>query len=373
MHLLHKPSDTPEATELGPRTALNGEPLEPQLAETAAAQSKGWIGPEHVDAIRKFFTNLPVWVDLTTREQSEATLVDVAAGLGPDDLSKAAAKLATLIDQDGPEPDDSQRARKREIRLGRQGADGMSRLTGWLDPESRATWEPILAKLGAPGMCNPGDSEPRVSGTPSQAQIDGDTRTLGQRNHDAFTAIGRTALMSGELGQHNGLPVTVIVSTTLQDLQAACGSAVTAGGTLVPMRDLIRMASHAIHYLSIFDEHTHDSLYLGRTRRLASVGQRIVLHDRDRGCTFPGCPVPAYGTQVHHINGWAKANGQTNIDEEVLACPADNRLAELGWLVRIRNGVVEWIPPAHLDTGQARVNFHHHPERLLAPPGEDDT
>ena len=78
-------------------------------------------------------------------------------------------------------------------------------------------------------MCNPDDCEPCTSGTPSQAQIDGDSRNLGQRQHDAFVAIGRSALASGELGQHNGLPVTVIVSTTLQDLEKAAGPAVSTG------------------------------------------------------------------------------------------------------------------------------------------------
>ena len=79
--------------------------------------------------------------------------------------------------------------------------------------------------------------------------------------------------------------------------------------------------------------------------------------------------MPGYGTQVHHTKGWVRGNGQTNIDEEVLACGADNRLAEEGWTVQIRDGVVEWIPPPELDVGQARFNYVHHPERLLAEPG----
>jgi hypothetical protein len=307
-------------------------------------------------------------VDPEIRDLSQGTLVRIATGSGPEELRKAADKLATAIDQDGPAPDDTERTRKRTITLGPQGPDGTSRLSGWVDPQWRATWEPILAKVAAPGMCNPEDCEPRTSGTPSQAQIDGDTRSAGQRTHDAFTAIGRTALSSGELGQHNGIPVSVIVSTTLQDLQAAAGSAVTGGGSLLPMADLIRMASHALHYLVVFDKHTNEPLYLGRTRRLASVGQRIVLHARDRGCTKPGCTVPGYNTQVHHTTGWAKHHGQTNIDEETLACPGDNRLAEEGWTVTIRNGVAEWIPPPALDTGQTRINYYHHPERLLAEP-----
>jgi len=353
-----------EAKELGPRTALNGEPLEPLLAPTATAQSNGAIGPEHVTEIRSFLDKLPARVDPEVRKLSEKTLVAVGSTTGPEEVRKAAEKLAAAIDQDGPKPDDRDRARKRGMTIGPQQADGMSRITGLLDPEARATLEPALAKYAAPGMCNPEDHEPRTSGTPSQEQIDSDTRNHGQRTHDAFIAITRTALSSGELGQHNGLPVTVIVTTTLQDLEAARGSGVTGGGSLLPMADLIRMASHAHHYLAVFDKRTNEALYLGRTKRLASVGQRIVLHARDRGCTKPGCTVPGYGAQVHHTNGWAK-NGQTNIDEVVFACGGDNRLAEEGWTVTVGPDGVQWIPPPAIDVGQARLNYLHHPERLL--------
>ncbi|MGE2691354.1 HNH endonuclease signature motif containing protein, partial [Mycolicibacterium pulveris] len=34
-------------------------------------------------------------------------------------------------------------------------------------------------------------------------------------------------------------------------------------------------------------------------------------------------------------------------------------------------GEVEWIPPPGLDTGQARINYYHRPERLLRPDDED--
>ena len=36
-----------------------------------------------------------------------------------------------------------------------------------------------------------------------------------------------------------------------------------------------------------------------------------------------------------------------------------------GWTTRINaDNDVEWIPPPELDTGQARVNDYHRPERL---------
>ena len=62
-----------------------------------------------------------------------------------------------------------------------------------------------------------------MSGTPTQEQIEGDHRSLGRRQLDAMVAVGRMVMASGNLGQHNGLPVTVIITTTLQDLEAAAG------------------------------------------------------------------------------------------------------------------------------------------------------
>jgi hypothetical protein len=56
------------------------------------------------------------------------------------------------------------------------------------------------------------------------------------------------------LGAHNALPLTMIATPTLEDLQAKTGVAHTGGGTVVPMSDLIRMAAHSYHYLLLFDK-----------------------------------------------------------------------------------------------------------------------
>jgi Domain of unknown function (DUF222) len=134
------------------------------------------------------------------------------------------------------------------------------------------------------------------------------------------------------------------------------------------------MASHAHHYLTIFDKHTGHGLHLGRTRRIASADQRIVLHARDRGCTRPGCTVAGVHCQVHHaVSDWAD-DGHTNVDDLTLACPHDNRMVKPGcWRTRKRkDGRTEWIPPPHLDSGQSRVNDYHHPENYLLPDEGDE-
>jgi hypothetical protein len=276
-----------EAAELGPRRALTGDPLPPVLAVTAAAQALGLINGEHVEVIRKTIARLPGFIDALTGEQLEVDLVRVAVGVGPKELKDTAALRLFLLDQDGPAPDDTERARRRGANVGKQGRDAMSSVTANLTPEAKAVWEVLFAKYAAPGMCNPDDPEPCTSGPPTQAQIDNDHRTLEQRQHDALLVIGRIALMSGDLGQLNGLPVSLIIRTTLQDLQSRAGVGTTGAGTLIPIKDVIRMASHANHYLAVFDHATGSALDLFRARRTASPAQRIMLIARDGGCTKP--------------------------------------------------------------------------------------
>ncbi|OBK48148.1 HNH endonuclease signature motif containing protein [Mycobacterium sp. 1081908.1] len=357
-----------DAEDLGERRALTGEALAPQLAATALAQREGVVGDGHVRVIRSFFTHLPTDIDLATREAAEADLADKARHYRPDEVAKYAQRIMDWLHPDG-QFSDQQRARRRGITLGTQEFDGMSRITGLLTPELRAAVEAMLAKLAAPGACNPEDETPAVDTAPDEDAVRRDTRSAAQRNHDALLAGLRALFASGNLGTHNGLPVSIVVTTTLQDLEAATGKALTGGGTLVPMSDVIRWAGHAHHYLAIFDHAKPLALY--HTKRLASPAQRIVLYARDRGCTKPGCDAPAYHSQVHHVTGW-KATRRTDIDDLTLACGPDNRLAEKGWTTRTNTrGETEWIPPPHLDRGQPRTNSFHHPERFLRDTDDD--
>lgn len=362
-----------EADLLAQRQAVTGPSLPPTLPATAAAQAHGLINAEHVEVIRKSINKLPSWADAATRERFELDLVRTAAKVGPKELADTAELTLFLLDQDGPEPTDLERSRKRGVRKSKQGADGMVELRAMLTPEAWAVWEAIFAKYAAPGMCNPDDPEPCTSGTPTQAQIDNDRRSLAQRQHDALVAIGRIALMSGELGRLNGLPVSIIIRTTLQDLESRAGVGTTGGGTLMPIADVIRLAAHANHYLAVFDKATGSALDLFRTKRTASPAQRIMLIARDGGCTKPCCTVGAYGSQAHHVVADWTDGGNTNIDELGLACGPHNRSVNTdgGWTTRMNDRCeVEWLPPPDLDTGQARLNYYHRPERLLRPDDE---
>ncbi|MEE2854613.1 MAG: HNH endonuclease signature motif containing protein [Actinomycetota bacterium] len=359
-----------EARDLGPRHGLTGEPIPPALAATAAAQRDGTLGAGQVAVIRTFYHRLPGWVDAATREQAEARLAKEGSRFRPEQLAALAKTLADCLNPDGTYRDED-RARQRGLMLGNQQADGMSALRGWLTPEARATLEAVLAKLAAPGMCNPLDDTPCIDGAPTQEAIEHDPRSAAQRNHDGLNAALRGILASGELGQHNGLPASIIVTTTLQELEAAAGRGLTGGGTLLPMSDVIRLARHAHHYLAVFDKGKALALY--HTKRLASPGQRIVLYAKDRGCSAPGCTVPGYYSEVHHVTDYATCH-TTDINDLTFACGPHHRLLRPGgWMTRKNaKGDTQWIPPPHLERGRPRTNTFHHPEKLLDGDGDDN-
>jgi hypothetical protein len=359
-----------EAADLGERHGLTGEPLPPMMAATAAAQRAGRVGSGQIAVIRRFCHQLPGWVDAATRESAETQLAKAGSQFRPEQLAGLADRLADCLNPDGTFTDED-RARRRGLTLGKQEADGMSALRGWVTPEARATFEAVLAKLAAPGMCNPNDDVPCVDGAPSEQAIERDARSAAQRQHDGLNAALRAVLASGKLGQHNGLPASIIVTTTLADLEAAAGTALTGGGSMLPMSDVIRLARHAHHYLAVFDNGKAVALY--HAKRLASPGQRIVLYAKDRGCSSPGCDVGGYYCEVHHVTDYAQCQ-TTDIDNLTFACGPHHRILRPGgWATRKRaNGDTEWIPPPHLDRGQPRSNTMHHPEKLLRHLGDDE-
>ncbi|MBE5470004.1 hypothetical protein E3G67_001940 [Mycobacteroides abscessus] len=126
-----------DAEQLVPRRAITGEQLAPQLPHTAQALGRGDIGEEHVRIIRQFFDRLPVVVDAATREAAEAQLAVMATQFRPEALRIGADRMMALLNPDG-QFSDADRARRRGLTIGPRGFDGMSAISGLLDPGTRA-------------------------------------------------------------------------------------------------------------------------------------------------------------------------------------------------------------------------------------------
>lgn len=378
------------ARKVGTWHSLGGDPLPADLPATAAAQRDGAVGPDHVDAIRQVLRKVPRAVDAEKVDAAEQVLAELARSSTPDAVAVAGQQLLGYLNPDGSLTDDRDRKRQRSFRIGRQNADLMTPVSGLLDPEARALLEPVLAKYARPGMNNPddptsptGDADSPTMDRDTLVKAAGrDTRTAGQRNHDALKAGLRHVLASGILGSHRGLPVTAIITMTLKQLEEATGVTTTASGGMLPIRDALRMAEFAHPVLCIFD-HSGRPLHLGRNKRLASADQRLALIAASRGCTRPGCDAPASMTAVHHVKGW-KSNhtkgpddgGATDIENLDLACDPCHALIHDGpggWQTantpdggRYR-GRTHWIAPPHIDPDRSpRVNHRHHLDELLA-------
>lgn len=351
------------ANRIRPRHSISGAPIAPEFPELSAAVESGAVGEDHIRVVFEALDALPQVVPPDDVAETERTLVEHSTKLDSALVKRLGRRIADYLNPDG-EFSDEDRQRRRKLHLGPQGPDGMSRLSGLLDPEARAYLEALTAAV------RPGRHQPE---NPDADPEQKDTRTAGQRCHDALKLGLSAALESGTLGQHRGNPVTVIVTTTLAELDAAAhaaanpdlpmpGPALTGGGSRLPMRDLITMASGAMHYLAVFDDHLKRPLYLGRQKRVASSDQRLICHARDRGCTRPNCTAPGYHCEVHHARDWA-AGGRTDADQLFFACPTDHRSVTRGdqRTVVTRSGRLGWTD----GTGPPQVNHAHHPDELL--------
>jgi hypothetical protein len=343
----------------------------PDGSRSADAVQAGAIGDDHIRAVCRAIDLLPARVSPADTTAAERTLVEHATNVDAGIVVKLGQRIADYLNPDGLFSDED-RARRRGLHLGRQGPDGMARLTGLLDPETRAYVEAIEAAV-RPGRHQP-DDDPETR----------DDRSPAQRCHDALKLGLQTAIASGGLGVHRGHPVTVVITTTLAELDQAARAAVdpavpmpaparTGGGSRLPMRDLIGMAANAIHYLAVFDEHTERPLYLGRQKRIASADQRLICYARDRGCTRPNCLESGYRCEVHHSDDWAYG-GRTDADKLYFLCSPDHGMASRGesHTIVTESGRLGWTD----GTGPPEINHAHHPDELLRgdpdPPDDDN-
>ncbi len=332
------------------------------------------ISEKHAQVITHAIGTLPRSLEPDVLAAAERTLAGHAQGLCPSELGRAAEHFAAHLDPDGALTSDLDRARRRHLTIGPQDPDGMSAVRGLLTPQCRALLDAAIAALARPTP----DGQTR------------DPRNAGQRNHDALAALCSQLLADGTLPSNRGLPATVVITMTVDQLETALAesatedaprpprardsrcrpnpdgaTARTATSINLPLPDAVRMAARAHPVLAVFD-HGGQALFLGHGTRLSTPAQRLALTARDRGCTRPGCSAPPAWCEVHHLTEW-QHDGGTDITNLALVCPYDHHLiTTTGYTVQLgTDGAVEWTAPAHLDpTRTPRANPLHHPPDL---------
>ena len=119
------------------------------------------------------------------------------------------------------------------------------------------------------------------------------------------------------------LPVTdraKLVVTVEHDVLAGRlrGAGLAMTGDVLSVATVRRLACDA-EIIPMVLGTTGEPLDVGRSRRLVTKGLRAALWQRDRGCSFPGCTIPAAWTDAHHVQHWW-AGGRTSLLNTALLC-----------------------------------------------------
>lgn len=203
---------------------------------------------------------------------------------------------------------------KRDVSFGKQNSDGTADVHLKLTGGDLALLKALTDKGLSPN-----------TNIPEEHQQDIDPRTKGQRRYDQFMAI----LRQFEEGQQaaNGGAASVVVSVTLEDLAQADADTLfqTNTGVEVNAYDLVRLGMDGTtDFLLTVDGVSGVPLHLGRSKRLASVGQRIAMFAIQGVCSWAGCTTAMSECEAHHIISWLRY-GNTDITNLTGLCPTHHR------------------------------------------------
>lgn len=339
-------------------------PSRPWLSGVAVAVQTGAVSVAQADAIRRGLgepdpaSGDPVAdagrITADTLARAATQLISEAHALDVDRMLRRALALRDELDEAGVAVRERRRYEARSFRMFRQ-ADGMTRATWTMDPETAAVVTELYDRVVSPKL-----GGPRFVDAQKAARAEAilkDSRTAEQLASDAMLALlqaGHSAdpmLIPGD-----GAPA-VRVTVTRRTLHRHAGVAHLEG-----QQAPVSVATAERHVCSTgTQEASFDSdgrpLDLGRTRRLFTKKQKAMLAIRDGGCMFPGCERAPSWTEAHHIRHYVRDRGGTDIDDGILLCRHHHLLVhDTGWEIEHDRGVAyRLIPPMALDSRQTPV------------------
>jgi hypothetical protein len=318
------------------RVGLDGTVSPARLPATAGVFAAGGASLRHVEAVARVLGTAAAgrlspgqWAGV------EEQLAAKAETYTPSELQQWGSALVELLDQDGAEPDDRPPAQVNELYLTRN-ASGGGRLKGRFD--DAAMFDAIAAVIDAKAKPLTRD----------------DVRSAGERQAEALADVCGYVLNhapTSVLPECGGHRPHLNVLVRLEDLQnrarAAC---LDFGGTVSP--ESLRMLACDAAVVPIVMNGKGQPLDVGRATRTIPDGLRRAVAARDRGCAHPGCGRPVSWTECHHIIPW-ECGGETKLSNLVNLCRVHHRLIHsTEWVVRIRDGLPEFIPPPWIDPAQ---------------------
>ncbi len=317
-----------------PRVGLDGAALPAKLPATADVFAAGDTSLAHVSVVARLLASPPagrlspeIWAG------AEIQLAGAAATYTPRELQQWGTALLDALDADGPEPDDAPPPQVNELRLTRYATKPGGRLVGRYD--DAALFEAIATALDA-------------KAAPLTAD---DDRTAAERQAEALAEVCGWVLEHGELPSVGGRRPTLTVQIRLEDLeQRARAGMLEFAGQLSPTA--LRQLACDCGVVPIVLDGQGQPLDVGRLTRSIPDGLRRAVTARDGGCAHPGCDCPPSWCEIHHVTPW-EHGGHTALGNLVMLCKAHHRqIHSTDWVVRLRDGIPEFIPPAWIDPDQ---------------------
>lgn len=314
----------------------------PWLSEVARGVSAGDVSVTAAAAIQQGLGSPSADVAADDLADAAHTLVDEAAILPPEKVARRARELRDQLDADGVADREALLRSKRFLRLTPL-PDGMTRLTGLLDPESAALVTDAIDLVTAPRRGGPRFVDPAQKAR-AEAIID-DSRTTQQLGVDALVELVRIAGAADEGRVFGTRKPGVRVHVTVADLDRRAGAAHIEGqGVAISVATVERRACSDGYLPILFDDHGH-ALNLGRTQRLFTEKQRVALAAIWGGCAIPGCDRPPSWTEAHHADEWNRHAGATDVSNGILLCRHHHIwVHDNHWRIR-HHGTEYWLHP----------------------------
>ena len=353
------------AEQVTPRTGLDGAVLPARLPATAEVFAAARVGLRHVEVIARVLgTRAAGRLSPQQWAGAEEQLAAKAELYTPTELQNWGTALVELLDQDGEEPDDRPPAQTNELFLTRLPGGG-GKLRGRFD--DAAMFDAIATVIDAKAKPLTGD----------------DDRSAGERQAEALAEVCGYVLDHGDVPECGGhrphvnmlirlddlekrgdetgashLCRRLLMSPPVSSLRRARAGCLDFGGPIAP--ELLRMLCCDAAIVPVVMNGQGQPLDVGRATRTIPDGLRRAVAARDHGCAHPGCGRPVSWCHCHHILPW-ELGGDTKLDNVVMLCAAHHRqVHSTEWIVRIRDGLPEFIPPKWVD-------FEQRPRRRALP------
>ncbi|MDJ0334294.1 DUF222 domain-containing protein [Salinibacterium sp. G-O1] len=332
---------------------LTGGSLPAPHALVGDALNAGAVGLDAATLIATELASIAGRTSFRVLEAAESVMVNLACGLSPAGDAVAATvsvnylageirQVTAAADPDGARPREERATRRRQFRLGAPDEDGLIPANGRLIPEIGS----LLAGLLEDHRRSPRFSDPEsILASTDELASGYDSRTPGQRRHDALGEIFIAAAAGAGAPRLDGQPVSVLVTVTAADLANQSGRDSDAIGIMADSpfpvsRRTIERFIDAGGYRVVTTDETGSVTAISSPQRCFTPMQRLGMVARDGlGCSTPGCTSPHYMLQAHHVIP-DRDDGPTALDNGILLCYWHHRIVDAGpWQYRMFAGI----------------------------------